>query len=702
MPYFIGVDTGGTFTDVAALDGDGRLHYDKAFSTPRDPTVGVLAALERVASGLGVALEELLQRTERFCHGTTIATNALLERRGARVGLLTTAGFEDTLTIARGPLGRTGGLPPSRAMDFLHNEPPPPLVPRRLVRGVTERITRTGEVLVPLDADEARRATQELLAAGIEGLAICLLWSFRNDVHERLVADVAHELAPRLSVSCSADVSPLLGEFERALTTVINEYVRPITAGYIGRLQSLLAARGLRRPVEVMTCSGGLCPPEQVGRRAVAVVNSGPVGGLMATRHLAERLGWRQALATDMGGTSFDVGLFVAGTYEYDRTPFLGPGLPVQTPAVRVVTVGAGGGSIAWAAGRRLHVGPRSAGADPGPACYGRGGKEPTVTDALLLLGLLDPHTFFGGRRRLDPQAAREAVTRLAGPLALEPLAVARGIYEIVTARMADLVRKATVEAGHDPRRIPLIAYGGAGPAHAAAIGRSLRVPCVVIPFAGPVFSALGVALSDVRYAYARSEPMPLTTTASIARRYDAVFTVLEERARVDLAAWEGDVQPRLERLVDLRYAGQMNEVTIPAPPNAFDAAVATELASGFESVYRQRFGAASLRPGAPLELVSLRLEASVPRPSPAPVPPPAPARRAAAPGRRTVHLGAEGPLDAQVYEFDTLPTGLNVSGPAVIERRDTTIWVPPGHRASLDDGRNVLITYVQDAGYGA
>src|SRR5262249_9896455 len=321
-----------------------------------------------------------------------------------------------------------------------------------------------GSVLVRLDEDEARAAVAALVAAGAESLAVCLLWSFRNPVHERHLREIAREVAPALPVSLSCEIAPRMGEFERMVTTAVNAFIGPVTERYIAGLQARLAALGLMRPVQVMKSSGGVMLPDAVGHQAVSVVNSGPIGGLVAARHVGKLLGYDRIITADMGGTSFDVGLIVDGVFEEEATPFLNQGLPVHVPTIKVVTIGAGGGSIAWTDSYRLQVGPQSAGAEPGPACYGRGGSEPTVADALVVLGIIDPENFFGGRYALDAAKAREAIeTRLAKPLGLDTLEAAAGIYDVVTAKMGDLIRKVTVESGHDPREFCLLSYGGGG-----------------------------------------------------------------------------------------------------------------------------------------------------------------------------------------------------------------------------------------------
>ncbi len=337
-PYSIGIDTGGTFTDLVRIDGAGRLDFEKSFSTPDAPEDAVLDVLRRLARRDATDLRGLLSDTVRFGHGTTVSTNALIQRRGARVGLITTAGFEDTLIIARGPVGRAGGLPQSLAMDFLHTEPPEPLVPKALTRGVGERVTASGEELCAVDPDQARRAITELLGLGIESLAVCLLWSFRDPAHEREIGRIAADVAPGLRVSLSSDVAPRIGEFERAVTTVVNAYVGPLTERYVGALQAGLEAEGLAQPIQVMKSSGGVTLHASVADQAVSIVNSGPIGGLVAARHLGGLLGHDNVITADMGGTSFDVGLVAGGDFEDDAMPFLGQGLPLLAPSDMDVT----------------------------------------------------------------------------------------------------------------------------------------------------------------------------------------------------------------------------------------------------------------------------------------------------------------------------------------------------------------------------
>ena len=690
----IGVDTGGTFTDLVRLDRDGRLHIEKAFSTPAQPEKAIGTVLEQLAARDGMALSELLAGTVRFAHGTTVSTNALIERKGARVGLLTTRGFEDTLQIGRGPIGRVGGLPQSQAMDFIHTEPPEPLVPKRRIRGLCERITVAGDILMALDGDAVRAALHELLAEGIDSLAVCLLWSFRNPAHERMVADIAGDMAPDLPVSLSCDIAPRIGEFERSVTTAVNAYVGPVSERYITGLRDDLAARGLTRPVQIMQSSGGLTLPERIAHQAVSVVNSGPVGGLVAARHLGAALGHDDVITADMGGTSFDVGLIARGNFEEQTTPFLDQGLPVLAPALKIVTIGAGGGSIAWTDGYRLQVGPQSAGAEPGPACYGRGGDRPTVTDALVVLGIIDPANFFGGRYTLDTGLARKAIEdHVATPLGLDAMEAAAGIYEVVTAKMADLIRKVTVESGNDPRRFCLFAYGGGSGAHCAAFSAQLGIGRVIIPYAAPVFSALGIALSDILYSHAKSDPVSLDQADQTIATINRCFAELAEKALADMAASgmeSGEVV--LRHRIDMRYQGQMNEVSLPWHSGRIEPGDIPALQAAFEELYRRRFGAGTIRSETPLEIISYRVEALKINP------PPPRARLFAESGkadivsRRKVYRRGDGWLDAAVYRLDDIGAGVRIEGPAVVESDSATVWLPPEADAELDAYGNLDI----------
>ena len=693
-PLSLGVDTGGTFTDIVQIDAAGAVTVDKAFSTPANPEDGAVESLASLARNAQLPVTEVLGATARFAHGTTVSTNALIQRSGAKVGLIATRGFEDTLVIGRGPVGRVGGLPHAKAMDFLHTEPPPALVSRRLVRGIGGRITAGGEVLAPVDGEEIADAVRALVEGGAESLAVCLLWSFLHPDHERAVRQIAAEVAPGLPVFLSSEIAPRIGEYERMVTAAVAAHVGPATARYISGLQDRLAKDGLRHPIQVMTASGGTALPESAAREAVSVVNSGPVGGLVAARHLGRALGIDNAITADMGGTSFDVGLIARGGVERTSTPFLGQGLPVLTRSVRIDTLGAGGGSIADSDGFRLKVGPESAGADPGPAAYGRGGEYPTVTDALIVLGIVNPERFFGGRYRLDPDLAAAAIDRhVARPLGLGVADAAAGIVEVVNGRMSDLIRKVTIETGNDPRQFTLFAYGGACGAHCADLAMRLGIARVIVPYGAAVFSALGIALSDIVYAHTLSAPVGLDDEDAARRIAGMSMAALARRAEADLAA--SGLAPddaAIRYSVEMRYRGQMNEISLDLPDGAAEPGLADRLRHAFGTLYEQRYGASAVRQAAGLEIVSFGIEAVVAADVPRF------AERAGAStgprptGRRRVHRRGAQPLEAEIHDFAALAPGADFAGPAVIERDMTTIWVPPSATARLDRLGNIEI----------
>jgi N-methylhydantoinase A len=689
--YAIGIDTGGTFTDAVIIDADGRVYFDKAHTTTSQAD-GAMAALRNAAAVAGLDLPAILADCVLLAHGTTVGTNALIERQGAKVGLLISRGFEDTTIIGRGPMGKNMGVPLARAMDFIHNERPAPLVRRDAIVGVRERIDLDGDVVAPLCEPDVAAAIDCFRAMGIESVAVSFLWSFRNDVHERRAYDLIRTLDPSFDVSLSADVAPVIGEFERTTTTIVNAFVAPAIGQYVEDLAARLRDHGLRYPLQVMTSSGGLVFPEDARLKAVRLINGGPVGGLVAARQLGRTLGYEDVITADMGGTSFDVGLVRRGAIQTDQSFYASQGTPVLVDAARVETIGAGGGSIAASDGKRLTVGPASAGADPGPACYGRGGEQPTVTDALVVLGLLDPERFFGGRERLDPSLAERAVLdRVAQPLGMSVRDAAAGIYEIVTARMRDLIRQVTVESGFDTRGFALVAYGGAAPLHAAGFSERLGLREVIVPFSSAVFSALGCALSDVRYARARSRPMLLDRDPGTILDAEGVFAELRRSVLEDMrSVGREEAGVVLRSRVDVRYVGQMTEITVdvdlPLTPEGIREA--------FERAYLDRYGADTTRRQSPIEIMTLRVEAIATSSLP-------PLRidpvdqtdaRAFLRARRPVFLRHLGRVDAKVYDGDSMSPGSAVAGPALIERRDTTVWVPPGSTARTDGMRNVRL----------
>ena len=660
----IGVDIGGTFTDFVLQDGDTLRAY-KVLSTPRDPARAVLAGLP--PSGSAPVAEVI--------HGSTVATNAVLERRGARTAFLTTRGFRDLLLIGRQN---------RRSLYDLFDDRPAPLVPPDLSFEVTERVLRDGTVLTPLSAEEIPPLVERLRAAGVESVAVCLLFSFVRPDHERQLGQALRQAG--FHVSLSSQVLPEFREYERASTTALDAYVAPIVAAYLERLEAGLAGV----PLRILQSNGGRLSAAEARRHAARTLLSGPAGGVVGAAQVARQAGFDRALTFDMGGTSTDVSL-VDGQPHLTTEAEL-DGLPLRLPVVDIHTIGAGGGSVAWVdAGGALRVGPRSAGADPGPACYGRGGREATVTDANLVLGRLPPEAFTAGGLRLDPEAARRALADLAreagyqgrGDLAPEE-AAALGVVQVAEAHMARALRVISVARGHDPADFVLVAFGGAGGLHAAALARALGVRRVLVPSLAATLSAYGMLAAQVVRDYVQTVMLPdQTPLEDLARR----LAPLEAQAARDLAA-EG-VPPDGQRLfptLDLRYVGQSYELQVPLGPT---------LLAAFHQAHEQAYGHSD--PAAPVEIVNLRLRAVG-----AVEVPPRP-RLEAAGEAAPAHLGKrpvvfpQGRLAADLYRAEHLAAGAQLKGPALVLGRDTTVLLVPGDRAVVNPYGDLILEVAPD-----
>jgi N-methylhydantoinase A len=637
------------------------------------------------ASLSGLSVPELLAQTRFFGHGTTVGTNTLLTRTGARTGLITTCGHEDMLFMGR-IKQKVAGMNEDQLHDFLsHDKDNRPIVPRQRVRGLNERVDYKGSVVVGLDESEVRAALRQLVEVdGCEAIAVCLLWSFMNPAHEQVVGGIARELYPDLAISLSSEVAPVLGEYERCATTAINAYLSPRVSVYLNDLDTRLSANGLRARLMVMLSNGGVAPADEAARTAAALLSSGPAGGVIGARALGQRLTYASVLTTDVGGTSFDVGLVVDGEAEFAREPIFDK-YHLTFPMVDVVSIGAGGGSIAWLdADGFLKVGPQSAGADPGPVCYGRGGTQPTVTDANVVLGRINPDYFLGGVWRLNAEAAREAIlTRIAEPLGLSVEDAALGIVDILDARMADLVRSVTIGRGLDPRAFVLLAIGGAGPLHVGAYGRDAGVRAVIVPDHASEFSALGIATADVQVVKRASAHMVGPFSAAAVQD---VLSRLEDMARLELQAAGADGQPRLLHSVDMRYKGQIHEVSVPINPTVVDV-----IAHDFHRQYEKRYGAGTTNPAASVEALSWEVRASMASVRPAPAGVPAATSAPTEKNRRPVYFSRAW-QETPIFDRATLQAGSQVVGPAVIEAVDTTVLVNPGHTVSADHFGNLLM----------
>jgi N-methylhydantoinase A len=697
VSYVCGVDIGGTFTDCVVIDDSGRVQISKAPSTPGDFSEGFFESLRLAAGELNMSLEDLFGQTVALSHGTTVATNAVIERRGSKVGLLTTAGHGDAILIMRA-MGRVAGLSPLEQLHFATADKPVPIVPRSLIREVHERIDCKGEVVVELDEVRALEAVDELIAAGAEGIAISLLWSFKNSAHEHRLRDLIADRAPGLFVTCSCDLMPLLGEYERTVATVMNDYVGPVTSRYIDGIEGRARSAKLKGPFLLMQCNGGLTSSTEAKRSPVLLLQSGPSGGVVGSRYLGSLMGYPNIIATDMGGTTFDVGLVHDGQPARTATSVVGQ-YEYYVPTIDVKSIGAGGGSIAWYDPIResLRIGPQSAGADPGPVCYGRGGTQPTVTDADVVLGYIDPEYFLGGRAALDGEAARRAIAELGAPLGIDALETAAGIAQIADFHMADLIRKMTIEKGHDPRDFVIFTYGGAGPVHAGVYAQELGVGEVVVPLASvaSVWSALGVASSDVVHVHQREDIMPAPLDAE---RVRANRERLREEALAELRS-EGfsDDQIALAWTADLRHRLQVHVVEIPFPDGEIGDEALDELLKSFERTYESLYGKGTAYTAAGVELVTLRCTASglvikpaISRAELAGADPPEAAR---ARSRQAYWPSAGGLLETDIYRGTELMPGNALAGPAIIELPVTTIVVHPGQTARVDGYRNVVIT---------
>ena len=686
--YRLGVDVGGTHTDLVLLDPTtGTLMVEKVSSTPKNPALGVLNGVGKFIDR-GVAPGEI----EFFAHGTTITTNALLEMRGAKVGLLITKGYRAVQEVQN--QARDGNL-----FDYFYAKPQP-IAPQSLTKEIPERSDYAGNVLVPLDRDAVRTAARELKAAGVESIAVCYLFSFMNPAHETETRKLIHEEFPGVHVSLSSEVLPRIREWARLSTTLLNSYLEPVMVHYIDHLNKGLDRTGVVTQQRfLMQSNGGVMPFSAAiaGGRTVHTLFSGPAAGAQAAAYLAEDDARAGLVTLDMGGTSADIA-FIEGGMPLETTEGVIARRQIDVPALDMTTISAGGGSIAWVDnGGFLNVGPQSAGADPGPACYGRGGTRPTVTDADVVCGYLNPDYFLGGEQRLDIAASHAALKQhIADPLKLSVLAAAAGIQRIVDMRMADEVRVFAAKRGVDLSVYTLLPFGGAGAVHAAAVAEELGMRRILVPPRPGAFSALGLLCTDVVHDYIRSELRPLADVAP--DHAEQIFQELEAKAREELHAEGMDpAAARFVRELDLRYTGQGYELRTPLD-GLFEARLsAASLAAArerFDERHAQIHGHAAKE--RPVEVVSYRVRVRVTVPkyepraektssAPRPV-------DAAIKGKRKMHFGAESSAEATLYERDRLDIGATVTGPAIVEQFDATTVIPAGWTGRVDGYRNLIL----------
>jgi N-methylhydantoinase A len=669
----VAVDVGGTFTDVTLTDlTSGLIAAAKVLTTPEDRGIGVLAGIHNAFE----ANELPLAAAREVVHGSTTGTNALIERTGATVGFLTTEGFRDILEIGR----------VQRPMEGLYDisiDRPPPLVPRHRCLTVRERISADANILEPLDEDGVRHAAARFRALGVEAVAICFLSSYLNPIHEQRAADILAAEMPDCPISISSGLSPEYREYERASTAVINAYLTPVMGAYIDSLQSRIAAEIGKVPLYVIQANGGSTSVDNARTRAVTTVNSGPAGGVVAAAYYGRLHTRDKIVSVDMGGTSFDIGLIEDGVSKV-TTEGSFQGLPVKIPIIDLHIIGAGGGSIAWIdPGGALNVGPRSAGAEPGPACYGQGGTAPTVTDANLVLGRLNPGYFNGGDMTLDADAARAVIATLSGELGLGLEETALGVIKVVNANMAKGIASVTIQRGIDVRDFSLFSFGGAGGAHAVDLARELTMTEAIIPPMPGTFSALGLLVTEMRHDYVTALGGITTQDVNVAE-LEAGFLRMEAEGAAELETQDFDADHiRLTRFADLKVVGQTYELSLPIN-GTFDAGGLARLIDAFGDLYRERY--AFFFEGEPIELVNLRVSALglneplvLPAGEASGVDPTGVRK-----GTRPVYFEHTGFVDTAIFERDRLGAGMVVTGPAVIEEQTSSTVIPPGIKADV------------------
>jgi N-methylhydantoinase A len=686
-PYALGIDVGGTHTDLM-LAGPHGLERSKALTTHGNYSDGIFDALGVASDQLGVPTEEVLTGCRAFVNGSTIVTNAITELRGAKVGVLITRGFKDTFRLASG----------ARTADYDDHlqVPPPDVVARDCIEEITERVWSEG-LVVPVDEDEVRTAVRRLIDNGVESIAVCFLWSFSEASNERRARELIAEAAPDMFVTLSSDIHPVIREYPRFMTAVFNCLSHRAITRYVEHLQSRLSDNGFDGALTFFQGIGGSVGVEMVESAPITLMQSGPAGGVMGARHIAQRLGLNDILIGDMGGTSFDTAILPGLEPSVAKRATFGP-FHTGVNILDVVSVGAGGGSIAWIDKRRVpRVGPQSAGSEPGPACYGRGGEQPTVTDANVVLGLIDPENYLEGRLTLYPEAARNAIdVRIAQPLGWTVEQAAASIYDLAAVEMADALRVVSIERGHDPREFTFFSYGGGLGLFAVEICRRLGCPRIVIPDNSSAFSAYGVLIADYIRQYDRTVGWMLSD-GSHASEVNRVATEMIARAVAD-AAREGIAQDELEihRSGDFRFLGQTYEVNVPLPDRDLVPEDAATLNEDFPRIYERNYGEGTAWVGSPVVLLNLSIKATH--------------RRAKPPGReqplsdgglstepltyRDVFLPFERRKESvPIYSETALPPGVSVTGPCIIDVGDTTIYVPDQSTCTRDASFNFALT---------
>ena len=693
MPsYRVGVDIGGTFTDVAFLRDDGRALVRKVASTPDDYGRAVLDGLAQGIGELGIEPADVSE----VSHGFTVATNAILEGKGERTALITTEGFRDVLELAR--------IRTPRLYD-LYYQKPPPLVERRLRFEVKERVSFQGKVLVRLNMSEVEQVTERVAEEGVRSVAISLLHSYANPEHEALIANALRARIPNLNLSVSSEVLPEMREYERTSTTVINAYIRPVVAEYLGRLSQELTKQGIRVPLTVMQSNGGLSPAEAAAEKPMYCVESGPAAGVVGAFHLGRRLGVENVMTFDMGGTTAKASIIedgemlrapeceVGGGMSVGHRLLKGSGYILRVPSIDIAEVSAGGGSIAWVdKGGSLQCGPRSAGAVPGPVCYNEGGIEPTVTDANVVLGYLNQTHLLGGEFPIDAERAYRAIAdRVARPLGLSEIEAAQGVHVVANSNMGRALEAVSSERGRDPRRFTLMAFGGGGPIHAAGLAEMLGITRIIVPPSPGVFSAFGLLFADVEHHFVRTHFKAFSELDT--KEVNRILKGLREQGRGLLRA-EGfaDSQQAILTQVDMKYVGQTSELTVNTSLDSFNSSTISELGEAYEYEHEKTYG---YRANEPYELVNIRVIArGISEVSRVPDHIELDGRGSTTnpPDRKVYYSSQLGWIETPVVDRGNLD-GEGYAGPLVIEEYDSGTLVPPGWEASLDPTKNIILS---------
>ena len=697
-PYLVGIDIGGTFTDCVVLDRKGGIVATKASSTPGNFAEGMLAAMRLASERLDLTFEQFCRDISVLTHGTTVGTNALIQRKAAKVGLITTRGHEDAIHIMRGSRGVTS-RDISKVVHFPESQKPVPIVPKRLIEGVSERVDCFGAVVVPLNEIEAEAAIRRLVGQGAEAIGVCFLWSFKYPRHEQRVKRMIRDIAPGVFVSCSTDIAPKWGEYERVTATALNAYIGPVMAKYLDNLDRRLRASGYVQPLQITQCGGGSISVDNAMESPLLTLNSGPVSGVTGSMYLGQAMNIPNIITTDMGGTSFDVGIVYEGQPEYSFVSNVAQ-YEYFLPMVDIQAIGSGGGSMARVdtLTRTLRVGPESAGADPGPVCYGKASDVPTVTDADLVLGYINPENFLGGGIKLDQQKAVDAIARLAKQLGLSVEEAASGIAKIAEFKMADIIRKMTVEKGYNPRDFVLFAFGGAGPAHAGVFGSELGVQKVLIPMKhiASTWCAFGAAAADILHVY---EQVDIQLSPFDPSRVNTILEALESKATVQMDADKiAKSRRRFQFSLDMRHKGQINEVEVMLPERRLKRAFWDDLFERFYKRYEQLYGGGSSYRGAKLEIVTMRLRATAATPRPklsAARGQSAKINPAASRGKRKIYWAdLKKGVPTPIWDGALLAPGNRIKGPTVVETAYTTVVVHPGRTLRVDAYGNFEITF--------